>query len=545
MSDSGISTLLTYALSTSPSPLTASPAQGDPVFASLSFVVSCPDSVGSAVVSQIAITVPVRSDAAGGLTDTAPSKPASIASSDGTEWTSPAPDSSGMFSFTPRNGQSATINKNSLSISIPDIQISEVPGTASITITEWAAAGQGPTPSPEDDPSGVVSVVVSKFAPGTLAGTVLANFAAGGTSVDYGETATLSWDGAENATFSLEYGDNVTADVSAVRTWTSPPLESDTAFQVTATYQQDGVTKKAIATTEVTVNYPIVHNASFSPSTVGLGESTTLIWEVLHADGAYLFEDHSSQRTLGTASSSTSPVTVTPGINQDFFIQAFKNCPGNSSPYISDMIPVGYTFKPPQIENFTVQPSTVDEKVQTATLSWNTTFASAVQLDDVTSGTPVSISIHANSVPNGKADVAPSRNSVYRLTAIGGDGKTTTFLTRRVTVKPVAVTPSDMQVSFSGKAGRVSASIYIPCRNVSGGVVSNASIKLHNGLTVSAGSGTVTPVASYACQCDLEAPYMGGIAEPPKGFTTITFDWRLDGIAPKSGTGLSVEGVLM
>ena len=52
-------TLLTYSLVTDPLPLQVSPSTTNPSYATLTFVVSCPKSIGSAMVSEILISLPV------------------------------------------------------------------------------------------------------------------------------------------------------------------------------------------------------------------------------------------------------------------------------------------------------------------------------------------------------------------------------------------------------------------------------------------------------------------------------------------------------
>src|SRR3954452_773918 len=59
MTVQGGSTLLTYAMMTDPLPLQASPSSGAPSLGTLTFIVSCPREVGTAMVGQIGIVLPV------------------------------------------------------------------------------------------------------------------------------------------------------------------------------------------------------------------------------------------------------------------------------------------------------------------------------------------------------------------------------------------------------------------------------------------------------------------------------------------------------
>ena len=116
-------TLLTYALVTNPAPLQVSPSAGEASVATLTVVVSCPKSTGSATISQIMIVLPVGKPDAPDPTDLTGAAPplsaASISSSGSDTWTPRIRQVPNVFVFTPQGGP-VNVSDQSLTISTRD-----------------------------------------------------------------------------------------------------------------------------------------------------------------------------------------------------------------------------------------------------------------------------------------------------------------------------------------------------------------------------------------------------------------------------------------
>src|SRR6185503_408202 len=235
--------LLTYSLTTDPLPVQVSLSATSPSLATLTFVVSCPKSTGSATVGAIEIVLPVDTsgtqDAANLCMVAPPLSSASISSSDGLEWIPTSGGSPGAFYFMPPE-DSVLVAGQSLTIEFTGIEVNTLVGTALVTINEWAVPGSGTPPTPDDDPpSGQQFIAVAKFPYGFYAG----NFTSNKPMVNNGEKPVLSWTGSSNATYLMLYESNAPVDVSNVQSW-SPPngLTQMTTFILQVSAQQAGQT---------------------------------------------------------------------------------------------------------------------------------------------------------------------------------------------------------------------------------------------------------------------------------------------------------------
>ena len=244
-------TLLTYSLTTTPMPVQVSPSATTASTANLTFVVSCPRSIGTATVAQIEIAVPVDgTDQPPSPTNLAATPPprssASISSSDSHKWSVAPGSSPGVFIFTPKGGP-VQISLQSLTIEITGIQVNARVGTALVRIGEWAAPGTGAPPPVTGQPSGLSHFAVAKFPYGFYAG----NFTADQPMIENGQQPTLSWQGSANATYKMLYEGNPPVDVSNIRTWSpttpspigpSPVLTHTTTFILQVSAQVEGQT---------------------------------------------------------------------------------------------------------------------------------------------------------------------------------------------------------------------------------------------------------------------------------------------------------------
>jgi hypothetical protein len=263
-------TLLSYSLMTAPSPVQVSPSATSPSIATLTFVVSCPRSVGVATVAQITVALPV--DQTGkpadptNLAETAPPlSSASISSTGQDQWIPSAGVAPGVFIFTPKGGP-VQVSLQSLTIAFTGIQVNTLVGTALVTINEWAAPGTGAPPPVSKAPSGSVAVAVAKFPYGFFAG----DFGTDKPMIQNGQSASLSWVGSVNATYKMLWSTQ-TRNVSTQRTWPSPALTDTTTFILEVSAQEGGQT--VLLYFSLTV---IVANPSFTANDLTVLTTSTL-----------------------------------------------------------------------------------------------------------------------------------------------------------------------------------------------------------------------------------------------------------------------------
>lgn len=440
-------TLLTYALVTNPSPLQVSPSAGDASVATLTVVVSCPKSVGSATVSQIMIVLPVGKPDAPDPTDLTESAPplsaASISSSGSDTWTPGAGAAPNAFVFTPHGGP-VTVSGQSLTIEITGIEVSPLVGTAIIRINEWAAQRNGTPPAAQSPPSGTVSQQVAKFPYGFYA----VNFTAGVPEIAIGQTATLSWIGSTNASFLIKYAGQ-SIDVSSVRTWTSPPLYEDTAFLLEASSSQGGQTVSLDLEATVMVATPTIVSFSCVPNQIDYNEPVTLEWIAADADGVYLTTGQVDRKTMPPMSDAAHPTRIVPEYGKSYTLQAFK---AGSPEVVSVGAPLQFTFNPMTLD-FSVTPTTLDLQHQTATVAWSVAHGKSVTLN----GQPVG--------PSGSRQEHPTDNTAYELAATWVDGSVTT---RRVPVNLMKAALQSANASFEDRSARSIATLIFHVANATG-----------------------------------------------------------------------------
>jgi hypothetical protein len=245
------STLLTYSLMTTPAPVQVSPSSTSPSLATLTYVVSCPRSVGAVNIAQIIIILPVDTRVSEpdptNLSAVAPPKSSASISSTGTdEWKFDVGVAPNIFIFTPKNDTPVHVTLQSLTITFTGIQVNTLVGTALVKLSEWAASGNGTPPPVTDVPSGTASIAVPKFPYGFFAG----NLGTDKPMIENSQRPTLTWVGSNNATYKMLWSTQ-TQDVSNIRSWSalsnpqSPALTDTTTFilQVTAQEGRQTVTE--------------------------------------------------------------------------------------------------------------------------------------------------------------------------------------------------------------------------------------------------------------------------------------------------------------
>jgi hypothetical protein len=236
-------TLLNYAITSTPNPLQASTKDGSIVYAALTMVVSSTSSK-PVVVSDISIYIPSGT----GTNQLTNSPDLVLTNADPQRVWSIVPDGgNGVFDIFPVTGQPVTVNNAaSIIFQFYNIVVNQVPGTVGIVITETATLSGG------DPTERQVTIPVTKFPYGFF----FDNFAPSKPLVRCNDTVTLTWEGSNQAVYSMSYIDSETPlDVTNVRTWTSPALTNDTTFLLRAIVTSvDGPVEKILTTTVIVLN---------------------------------------------------------------------------------------------------------------------------------------------------------------------------------------------------------------------------------------------------------------------------------------------------
>ncbi len=227
-------TLLDYSLATLPDPLQASPAQGNPMYGVLRFAVSNGGS-DPVSISQIVFDIPV-----GTLAQHLTNDPSAVlwSVSPSGQW-NVSMTSAGVFTALPTAGP-ISISSNGVVFEFYNIPINQQPGTVQLTVNETS-----------DSTPRSAQFNTAKFPYGFYLGNLVPDTP----MVSDGDTATLTWVGSSDATYTMKWADQ-SADVTNVRTWTSPPLTADTAFLLLASVTAGGDTVTAGRSTSVMVTDP-------------------------------------------------------------------------------------------------------------------------------------------------------------------------------------------------------------------------------------------------------------------------------------------------
>lgn len=221
---SGGASLLNYSIETTPSPLQASPQQGEPTTAALTVVVSA-DEGETVYCDRIVFSFEIG-EIAQALTNVS-SGILSAASPSG-EWqiqeTGP-----GIFTATPTKPMYQKIDANGLVFQLYNIKVNRQVGTFAFTIQEHSSSDGSAFSNYKD------VYEIAKFPYGFFVG----GFTASAAEVQVGTPVLLTWHGARNATYTMLYN-NQSVDVTLLRRWQSPPLTSNTTFilKVTPTLEE-------------------------------------------------------------------------------------------------------------------------------------------------------------------------------------------------------------------------------------------------------------------------------------------------------------------
>lgn len=241
-SDATGNTLLTYALRTTPAPLTVSIPDQTTEYATLQFVITNPTG-NDVTVNSIDFTLLVGTSSTS-ITPTTVGILTQV--SDTTNWhiTPSTGPTSVVYSLGPKAGTTVTLAKGaSLWFDIYQLQTGEHPGSSTVTVKETL---QGASPT-------FTKFSVTTFPDGFYFNGLIATVPQGSALVPVAQienngtsNVTLVWNSSvtELTAFSVLYssatGGQQSDTPTEVGLWASPPLTSDTAFTVTVSITMEG-----------------------------------------------------------------------------------------------------------------------------------------------------------------------------------------------------------------------------------------------------------------------------------------------------------------
>ncbi|MGK4585365.1 hypothetical protein [Kitasatospora sp. HPMI-4] len=147
---------------------------------------------------------------------------------DSTQMALPAGDYAN-FSAKPTKGDAA-VDVSGVTITLENLTISDLPGTARIEIRETATTDQGSWPvSPR-----FTKLALAKFPAPAIPAQAVIDFHADRLEVAAGDTVNLSWRGPTTLDYKIAYGDGKPQDVGNDLTW-SGRIDRDTTFELSYT----------------------------------------------------------------------------------------------------------------------------------------------------------------------------------------------------------------------------------------------------------------------------------------------------------------------
>lgn len=197
------------------------------------------------------------------------------------------------------------------------------------------------------------------------------------------------------------------------------PTES-TVYKLTAYGQAGNATREATVTVAAP-NTPVVTEFAGQPQAVQRGGSVTLRWSTQNATSVDI------DNGVGTTLAANGTVQVTPADTTTYTLTA-RGANGTATAQVT----VTVTAPPPEVLSFTAAPVSITAG-QTASLSWQTSDATSVDIDNG-AGT--------NLAPSGNVQVSPTTTTRYALVARGPGGQAQAEVTVSVTAvgAPVVLT---------------------------------------------------------------------------------------------------------
>ena len=312
-------------------------------------------------------------------------------------------------------------------------------------------------------------------------------FDANPTTVAAGSPSTLSWetDNATHVTIEPGLGMQDAKGEAVVMP------QQTTEYTLTAHGNAMTVTQK-LTVTVAGANDPLVLEFSASPPAISSGGTTTLTWRTQNATSVDITPNG------GMALGPNGAVMVMPSQTTTYTLTA-----RGANTTATQTVEVMVQDAAPTVVSFTGQPTSLVVG-QSATLSWQTTGATSVTIDQGLGMQPA----------NGTVMVSPSQTTLYTLTASGPGGQTSALFTLTVTAagapQVVAFTAMPQQIAPG-------ASTVLAWQTTGA-----TSVTLDNGIGMQATNGSVTVSPPTTTTYTLSADGPGGTTQSQVTVTTIS-----------------------
>lgn len=248
----------------------------------------------------------------------------------------------------------------------------------------------------------IPSAAATVVPPPGLSPPVISAFTASPSSINSGQTVSLSWSVSNATSLSINNGIGVVTGSSR-----SVAPAATTTYTLTATNASGSVSASVTVVVNTPPSPPSISSFTATPSAILAGQSSTLSWTVSNATAL------SIDGGIGTVTGSS--LSVTPASTTTYILTASN---GAGSVTASVTVTVSVSAPPPTINSFIAAPSTITAG-QSATLSWIVSNATSISIDN---------GIGAVTSP-GFVTVNPSASTTYTLTAFGPGGSATASAT--------------------------------------------------------------------------------------------------------------------
>jgi len=357
----------------------------------------------------------------------------------------------------------STTNATSVTIS-NGVGTQPVSGSVSVTPTSTTTYTLTAT-GPGGSTTATATVTVSAAAP------VISSFNASPPTINVGASSTLAWS-TVNAT-SVTISNGVGAQAVNGTVVVSPT--ATTVYTLTAT--GPGGTNSSSVT--VTVNpLPVISSFAASPPAIIAGSSSTLAWTTSNTTSVMISNGVGSQPVNGS-------IPVSPTVTTVYTLTATG--PGGST---TANVTVTVNQPAPSIGSFSATPASIIVG-NSSTLSWSTTNATSVTINNGVGSQPV----------NGSVPVSPTVTTIYTLTATGPGGSTTANVT--VTVNQ----PAPSIGSFSATPASIIAG---NSSTLSWSTTNATSVTINNGVGSQPVNGSISVSPANSTTYTLTATGPGG-----------------------------------
>ncbi len=335
----------------------------------------------------------------------------------------------------------------------------------------------------------------------------IASFSASPTSITLGQSSTLSWSVSGATSLSISGVGAVSGTSVAV----TPSVT--TTYTLTATNAAGSVT----ASTTITLVPPVISAFSASPSSLTLGGTTTLSWNVAGA---------ASLSISGIGAVSGNSVVVTPSASTTYTLTA-TNASGSVTASVTVTV---NNPPPPTITSFGASATPINLG-SSSTLSWS-----------VSGATSLSINQGIGSVSGGSLVVTPTVTTTYTLTASNAWGTATRSVTITVlpptistfTASPPGITLGQGSTLAWSTSYATSVSISsVGAVSATGSTVVTPTTTTTYTLTATSSAGTTTAQVTVA----LAAPVINSLSATYTQITSgsgTTLVWNVTGAATLS-----------